>query len=204
MSRMTAVPSWLAQAHTPTDPRPRLWTREEFYQLAEQGLFAGQRAELIEGAIMVQSPQKWPHASTVDRGAEVLRRLLPSSVWVRTQLPLLLGAASDPEPDVSVVTGQREDYHKHPTNALLIVEVSDSSLDFDQEDKASLYAHAAIADYWIVNLLDRRLEIYRRPMVDPARRYGHRYADVVILSSGDIATPLAAPAITVAVADLLP
>jgi Uma2 family endonuclease len=186
------------------EPRPRRWTREEFYCLAEMGLFHGQRAELIEGEIMVLSPQKWLHASTVDRLAEVLRNGLGAHSWVRTQLPLNLSPFSDPEPDVSIVAGRREDYTDHPTTALLIVEVSDTSLAFDRENKGSLYARMGIIDYWIVNLVHRQLEVYRRPITDAAQPYGHRYADVTLLSRPAVVTPLAAPTVSFAVADLVP
>src|SRR4051812_35216906 len=121
-------------------PQPRKWTRAEYYQLADLGFFQGQRAELIGGDIMVFSPQNWPHSSTTDRTAEVLRAVCGPNIWVRMQLPLQLGQSSDPESDISVVSGRREDYTNHPTTALLIVEVSDTTLAFDRRVKGSLYA----------------------------------------------------------------
>ncbi len=180
----------------------RRWTRAEFYRLAELGMFQGQRAELIEGDIMVLSPQNWPHASTVDRAAEVLRRAW-SACWVRAKLPLNLGRFSDPEPDVSVVPGRREDYTDHPTTALLIVEVSDTTLTFDRTRKASLYATAGLADYWVINLVDNQVEVYRQPCPDLAQDYGHGYQSKTVHSSADRISPLAAPTVTVACADLL-
>ena len=153
---------------------------------------------------MVLSPQNWPHASTVDQVAEALRLALPAGFWVRAQLPLSLGTSSDPEPDVSVVPGRRSDYNGHPTGAVLIVEVSDTSLDYDRTRKASLYARAGIADYWIVNLRDNVLEVRRRPVPDASAHYGHSYADLTTLRAGDTVAALAAPQATVAVADLLP
>ena len=185
------------------EPTPRRWTREEYYRMGELGLFHGQRVELIEGEIMVLSPQNWPHSSTVDRVSEALRRVLGTGFWVRTQFPLNLGT-SDPEPDVSVVLGRREDYSDHPTTAVLIVEVSDSSLTYDRTRKASLYARAGIADYWIVNLVNNQLEVHRDPRPDPAQHYGHGYASVTVLGRQDIISPLAAPQVSLAVSDLLP
>lgn len=185
-------------------PQPRRWTREEYYRLGEMGMFLNQRAELIEGKIMVLSPQKWLHASSVDRVAEVLRCALPAGFWVRMQLPLSLGQVSDPEPDISVVAGRREDYTDHPSKAVLLVEVSDSTLVFDRIQKASLYAHAGIADYWIVNLVDRRLEVRRTPATDSTQPYGYAYADLTTLLPPATVHPLAAPTVGVAVADLLP
>jgi Uma2 family endonuclease len=193
----------LPPAHT-GEPHPRRWTRDEYYRLADLGLFAGQRAELIEGEIMVFSPQNWPHASTVDRAAEVLRNALGTGFWVRMQLPLDLGPHSAPEPDVSVVAGRRDDYTAHPATALLIVEVSDTSLDYDRGAKASLYAAHGFADYWIVNPIGGQVEVYRNPRSDPAQPHGHGYADATVLMRANTVTPLAAPAVTIPVADLLP
>jgi Uma2 family endonuclease len=170
--------------------------------MGELGFFHGQRVELIEGEIIVLSPQNWPHSSTVDRVGEVLRRILGTGFWVRTQIPLNLGT-SDPELDVSVVLGRREDYSDHPTTAVLIVEVSDSTLAYDRSRKASLYARAGIADYWIVNLVDKQLEVRRDPRPDPSQYYGHGYASVTILVPPAVVNPLAAPQVSLAVADLL-
>jgi Uma2 family endonuclease len=185
------------------EPQVRQWTREEFYRLGELGLFQGQRAELIEGVIMVLSPQNWPHASTVDRVTESLRRALPPSFWVRGQLPLNLNQTTEPEPDISVVIGSRDDYHDHPTSAVLIVEVSDTTLSYDRGQKASLYARAGIADYWIVNLVDRRLEVRRTPVADATQLYGHGYASLTELVPPAAVNLLAAPQVSLAVADLI-
>jgi Uma2 family endonuclease len=185
-------------------PLPRRWTREEFYRLGELGFFRGQRVELIEGDLMILSPQNWLHASTVDKVYDRLRGLLAPGFWVRMQLPLHIRGASDPEPDVSVVLGRREDYTDHPTSAALIVEVSDTSLLYDRGTKASLYAAAGITDYWIVNLIDRQLEIRRSPRPDPAMPFGAGYAILTVHPPADVASPLAAPQSQVPVADLLP
>jgi Uma2 family endonuclease len=181
----------------------RRWTRDEFYRLADLGLFEGQRAERIEGEIMVQSPQKWPHASATDRVYETLRGAFGAGFWVRMQLPLALGLASDPKPDVSVVTGRREDYTDHPTAAVLVVEVSDTSLAIDRTGKASLYAAAGVLDYWSVNLIDGRLEMYRGGVTDPSQPSGWRYTNVSVLTSADVVSPLAQPWVAIPVAGLL-
>lgn len=186
------------------EPSPFRWSRGEYYQMAELGWFHGMRVELIEGEVMVLSPQNWLHASTTDRAGDVLRRAFGRSYWVRTQLPLSLGAASEPEPDVSVVAGSRDDYGDHPARALLAVEVSDTTLRYDRVRKASLYARAGIADFWIINLVDRQVEVHRNPVADDSQPYGFRYADVTVFSPGDIQSPLALPEARVTVADLLP
>jgi Uma2 family endonuclease len=186
------------------EPTPRRWTRSEFQQMADLGWFAGQRVELIEGEVMVLSPQKFPHYATCDRVAETLRRELGAGCWVRIQAPLDLGPSSEPEPDVSVVAGSRDDYTDHPTTALLIVEVSDTTLANDRGRKASLYARSNIADYWIVNLVDAQLEVRRNPVADSSQPYGFSYADETVLQPSEFVTPLNAPQARIAVADLLP
>jgi Uma2 family endonuclease len=173
--------------------------------MADMGLFDGRRVHLIQGEVFEMSPQYGLHAETVTKVDDALRNVFKRGYRVRVQLPLDLGADSDPEPDVAVVAGKPGAYRDaHPTTALLIVEIADSSLDHDRRNKGSLYASAGIADYWIVNLMDRQLEIHRDPQPDAAQPYGFGYADVRILKARDKASPLAAPRAKVAVRGLLP
>ena len=104
-----------------------------------------------------------------------------------------------------MAAGTRSDYREsHPTRAALIVEVADSSLDFDRQHKGSLYARAGVDDYWIVNLLDRVLEVYRDSGPDLAAPYGWRYRSVQTLTPPASVVPLALPSVSIAVAHLLP
>jgi Uma2 family endonuclease len=185
--------------------RPRRFSKAEYYQLGELGFFHGQRVELIEGRIMVLSPQSPEHTFLVEQVAEVLRGLFGPGHWARQQFPLDLGQTTEPEPDVSVVLGNRAQYaHAHPTTAALIVEVSDSSLSYDRRRKGSLYARAGIADYWIVNMRARRVEVYRAPVPDASRHYGHRYSSRTDLTPLASVVPLALPGAGIPVAALLP
>ena len=187
------------------EPRTRIWTRDEFHRMTDLGFFAGQRAELLEGEILVFRPQKPAHFVATDQVADLLRRHFARGFHVRMQGPLDLGPHSEPEPDVAVVKGSRSAYRtRHPRIAVLVVEVSDATLLNDRNRKASLYARAGIADYWIVNLVDRQLEIYRQPQPDPTRPYGHGYGATTILGVKRSVSPLAAPKVSLAVADLLP
>lgn len=188
----------------PAAPRPRLWTRAEFYRLGELGFFRGQRAERIGGQIVVMSPQNWPHAVATDKATETIRAAFGAGFWVRSQLPLELGQSSDPEPDVSVVAGKRGDYTDHPRTAVLVVEASDSSLAYDRGEKANLYAAAGIADYWVLDVANGRLEVFRDPQPDPAAPFGAGYTRVAAYGPGESVAPLSLPAVPVAVADLLP
>jgi Uma2 family endonuclease len=124
---------------------------------------------------------------------------------VRNQLPLVLGLLTDPEPDLAVVPGNARDYATaHPTSALLVVEISDSTLDYDLTDKASLYASGGITDYWVVDLVNRRLVVHRIPQSDPGAAFGARYSQVAQFGPADQTSALAAPQAAVAVSDLLP
>ncbi len=126
--------------------------------------------------------------------------------WVvRETKPLDTGRRSLLEPDFYVVAGSIRDYMMvHPTTAALVVEISDSTLRKDRTIKAHLYAQAKLPDYWIVNLVDRQLEVHRNPGPDPSRKGRFRYADVTIVPESGRISPLAAPQAEIAVADLLP
>ncbi len=186
------------------EPRQKRWTRAEYYRMLDAGLFRGRRVELIEGVIFQMPPMKTPHAAGLELGERALEAVFGATYWVRTQLPLHFGPRSEPEPDLAVVPGGPRDFADHPTTALLIVEISDATLSYDRRRKGSLYARAGIADYWIVNLNRGQLEVYRRPIPDPSRRYGFGYSSVDVLGPNESATPLAAPQAQVRVADLLP
>jgi Uma2 family endonuclease len=109
---------------------------------------------------------------------------------------LILGQDTDPQPDLAVVPGRPRDYTGHPTTADLVVEVADTSLDFDTNDKRLLYARAGIREYWVVDINGRRLLVYRDPQVgDCSSQQAFGPADAV--------SPLAAPTAPVRVADLL-
>jgi Uma2 family endonuclease len=187
------------------DPKIHRFTREEYYKMADAGLFQNQRVELIDGEIVEMSPQKSLHASSLGMVEDELRRVFANHFWVRTQRPLDLGELFEPEPDIVVVKGSPREYvDKHPTTSVLIVEVSDTTLQYDRRRKGSLYASAGIKDYWIVNLIDRKLEVYRNPESDAAQPFGFRYSVTQILGAGDSIAPLAAAQSKVTVNYLLP
>ncbi len=149
---------------TSTDPTLHLWTRGEYHRIGESGLFAGKRVQLIRGQVIEMSPMKSRHATGIELVNQALRARLGSQGYVREQKPLALTPLSEPEPDIAVVTGSPRDYAQaHPTTAQLVVEVSDSTLKFDQQVKGPLYAEAGIPEYWILNLVDNTLEVYRDP-----------------------------------------
>jgi len=160
------------------------------------------RVELIDGEIVTVTPQKSRHATAVSLAETALRHAFHEHYHVRSQLPLALDATSEPEPDVAVVASAVRDYRDaHPSTALLVVEVADTPLEFDRTRKASLYARAGIADYWVVNLVDAMVEVHRNPQQSAA---GWRYASVERYKAGDPIAPLARPDRFIAVDDLLP
>src|SRR5437660_1750861 len=161
--------------------------------------------EPFEGLLLVSEPQSSPHYTAIRLVERVLARAFGEGWDVRAQAPIALDDASEPEPDVAVVRGAPRDYStSHPAHPVLVVEVAASSLDFDREHKASLYARARCPEYWIVNLLDRVLEVQREPTPEPSAPYGWDYAVVDVLSPADQVSTLGAPAIQIAVGDLLP
>ncbi|WHZ25368.1 MAG: Uma2 family endonuclease [Nitrospira sp.] len=180
------------------------WTRREYDRMAEAGFFTqGDRVQLIEGDIVTMTPQNSPHASAIGKTERVLERLFGMNVWVRVQMPLIVDPDSEPEPDLAVVPGTPDDYRdEHPRSALLVVEVSDTTLALDRDRKRAIYARAGISEYWIVNLAERCLEVYRDPIAVPGQASVYRSAQK--LTPADSLVPLAAPAATVTVADLLP
>jgi Uma2 family endonuclease len=182
----------------------RRWTRQEYERMTEAGVLTpDDRVELVGGEILTVTPQKSLHATAVVLASEALRRVLTANLHVRTQLPLALGDDSEPEPDVAVVGGSMRDYRDaHPQSALLVIEVSDSTLAFDRHVKGSLYARAGVAEYWVVSLVDSVVEIYREPAPDPSARFGWSYARSDRVARTDSIAPPFGSAI--AVADLLP
>ena len=177
----------------------------EYDRLVELGVFEGEPLELIGGQLVVAEPHGTYHASAISAVDYTVRAALPTGWLVRIQLPVSLDDESEPEPDLVVVAGRPSDNRgSHPDRPVLAIEVAESSLSFDREHKGSLYARAGVQDYWIVNLVDRVLEVYRDPEVDSAAIYGWRYRSVTRLVPPAIVVPLAFTSSRIAVANLLP
>jgi Uma2 family endonuclease len=188
------------------DVQVRKWTRVEYERLAAAEILGPEdRVELLGGAMVCKEPQDSLHAAAILIAQRVLSGALGSGWLVRVQMPVALDDESEPEPDLSVVPGDARDYREaHPTRPVLVVEVARSRLGFDRDHKGSLYARAGLSDYWIVNLLDRRLEVYREPIADAAALFRWRYGAALALGPDDRVASLAAPAASISVAELLP
>ncbi len=180
--------------------RIRRWTRAEYDRLIDLGVFkSGDHVELLGGHLVVGEPQGTLHATAVGLVDDALRACFGPGWLVRGQMPIALDDESEPEPDVAVVPGTRYDYvAAHPARPVLLVEVAESSLADDRVTKGALYARAGIPDYWILNLVDRVLEVYRGPLRSSAHQ------DTAIVRPGASIAPLARPDTPVEVAALLP
>ena len=177
------------------------FTAERYFGLVAEGLLAeDDRVELLEGVVVAMSPRNARHDAAVTRAHTALRAALGADAVIRVQCALSLGRHSVPEPDVAIVPGDVGRYDTaHPTTALLVVEVADSSLPQDRLTKARMYAAAGILEYWIVNLRDDRVEVLREPNPPTAA-----YASVTLARRGDRLSVVSSPEAAVDVDDLLP
>jgi Uma2 family endonuclease len=198
------MPAHLATPVLAGPPRNLLWTVDQFHYLGDLGLFEGRRAMLIDGVIVEEGPMNPPHRIALELSSEALRVAFGGGWRICVQMPLVLGQAMDPEPDIAVVAGSPRGSTTHPTTAAIVVEVADSSLRYDTTVKLATYAAGNIADYWVLDVNGRELLVYRDPGPDPMALQGHNYFTKRVLGPADTIAPLAAPNRTVNVADLLP
>lgn len=177
------------------------YTAERYLDLVRAGVLGPEdRVELLEGVIVAMVPQNPRHAAGTRRVYAALRDAIGKRAVVSVQAPLIVGQHSVPEPDVALLPGREADYdNAHPSRALLVVEVADTSLMPDRLTKAGIYAAADIPEYWLVNLRDDQIEIFRAP--EPTAR---RYTDTFVAHRGERLDVAALPGASIAVSDLLP
>jgi hypothetical protein len=185
---------------------PFAFTRRDAYRLDDAGFFRNQRVQLIRGVIWEDtSVMNPPHAVAIRCVTKALERVFATGFDVRAQLPLDLGLDTEPHPDVAVVAGSHRDFAlAHPKAALLVVEVSESTLDTDTHEKMSLYAAAVIPEDWVIDLTTSRLLVLRDPRAEANQPFGSAYGRVEAFDRDGTVAPLAAPAARIAVADLMP
>jgi Uma2 family endonuclease len=151
----------------PAQIERHLFTASDYHKMVDVGIIKpNDRIELIRGQILKMSPIRSLHASIVDILNENLVLLLHRIANVRVQNPIRIGQYSEPEPDIAVVKHRKDRYrtrHPRPEDVLLLIEVADTSLQYDREIKLPLYAEAGIAECWIVNIPEKTVEIYRSP-----------------------------------------
>jgi len=153
----------------PAEPAPTRLDAEQYFALVDRGeLRPDDRVELLEGVVVSMAPQGSPHANAIARITALLVPLVGARGVVRVLCSFRAGRYNVPEPDFAVVPGPLERWeHAHPSEAFLIIEVSDSSLPTDRLSKAAIYAAAGVPQYLVVNLPGDRIETFASP--DPAR-----------------------------------
>jgi Uma2 family endonuclease len=161
---------------------------EDYHRMADIGIFApDERVELLDGELIAVPPTNSPHAGAVGAIARLLTVRLYDLALVRAQLPVIVDPFSEPEPDIAIVPlepGEWRDRHPVPADVLLLIEVADSSRDFDLRRKGPTYARAAVREYWVVDVVERRLFVHREPSAAG-------YAVTHILRPGESIAPLA-------------
>jgi Uma2 family endonuclease len=166
-----SAPTMLLPAVAPTIngfsmPMLRRFTIDEYHRMIDQGVFAeNENCELIDGLVVVKMAKNPPHESTLQRMLAILFRIIPAGWGLRPQQAITL-SGSEPEPDITIVRGDDVPYrdrHPNPDDVGLLIEISDSSLEYDRGKKLALYARDRISEYWIVNLVDSVVEVYTRP-----------------------------------------
>ena len=176
------------------------FTVDEYHRMGEAGIFdEDDRVELLDGEIVVMSPIGGPHVACVVRLNELLSRRVPEGIGVSVQNPVVLAERSEPQPDITVLRrqgGLAGAWLPTHGDALLVIEVADTTVRSDRKTKIPLYAQAAIPEAWLVNLPAGTVEIHREPR-------GERYTDVRTARRGDTITPLEFPTVTLRVDEIL-
>lgn len=185
--------------------QPFRWTIEQYRELHRFEWFQNVKTVLIDGEIFTMVMPNPSHDFALNATYEFLRAAFAAGHYVRNQQGFDIGTKDDPGPDLAVVTGTYKDMHgRTPTTAVMIAEISDSTLYFDTTTKAELYATAGIAEYWVVDLVHNRLLVYRDPEPLPAGLGATAYRTHLAFEPEQTVAPLATPAASVKVADLLP
>lgn len=173
---------------------------QDYHRMAEAGiLLPDERVELLGGQIIRKAAKGTAHSAAVSRIEHLLRDRVGDRVLICLQDPIRLDDYSEPEPDVAVVRPDPqyyEDHHPTPAEVFLLIEVADTSLKFDCETKALAYARSGIAEYWVLDVNDRKLHIYRSPSANG-------YQSETILAESLAVAPLAFPECVVVVKELL-
>ncbi len=178
----------------------RRFTVQEYHQLGAVGmLHEDDRIELLNGELVIMAPVGIRHIKTVRRLIRVLSQAFADHCLVDAQNPVWIDGHSEPQPDILLLRPEADEreHSPQPEDVLLLVEVAESSLHYDRNDKLEAYARSGIAEYWIVNLVRNEVIIHR----DPA---GAEYRSVTTARAGERIAPLAFPETMVEVSDIIP
>jgi len=198
---MTAIETLTNSTLTIEPKLLKRWTVQDYHHMSDLGILnPTERTELINGQIVLMAAKGTPHVTSLHLLANQLRDRLGNTALIRTQDPIQLDDFSEPEPDLSIVRGTVLDYadlHPRPRDIYLIVEVASLTLKHDYEIKDKLYAHAGIADYWVLDLKNRQLHIFRHPI-------STGYTSHLILTEPNQVSPLAFPNLSIDLISILP
>jgi Uma2 family endonuclease len=165
-------------------PTRKYWTKEEYYRLVDLGGFEGQRVFLFRGEIIQRPPKKHPHACTIMQMSRILFAAYDAAFSIRVQLPFEAVGDSEPEPDFLVCHSSDGRRERHPNTALLVIEVAWTSVQIDKE-KAKEYAAANIPEYWLIDVDQRQLVRYARPIRDATSETGFIYSESRVLGENE-------------------
>jgi len=205
IDRPTATPTIPPRPAPPAiiEPTRHRWSADEYMKLGDRDVIP-HRTELINGEIYDVASQNNPHVAGISNATRLLIAAFDETYWVTIQSTVRLPLGDVPDPDLAVRPGPvSADDNVRPT-PLLVIEVSDTTLLFDQVVKGSMYAANGVADYWVLNVKARQLEVYRGPVKDESRTHGWRYAEPIIVKPPGYAIPLAKQDVRFEVAKMLP
>jgi Uma2 family endonuclease len=198
---MTTLPTIPTSIVSLSSVNLKSWTVEDYYRLSELGILDGDdRTELIIGQIVIMAAKGTLHVVALQLLTHKLAAQLEQIALIRTQDPIRLNDFSEPEPDLAIVKGTILDYTQHhprPEDIYLVVEIADSTLKTDCEVKDKLYAQAGITDYWVIDIKNRQVHIFREPT---STGYNNNF----ILTESQTVSPLAFSHIILPIASILP
>ena len=181
--------------------KPRLFSVDEYYAMAEAGIIThDERVELINGEIIEMSPIGSRHAGSVNSLDHLMSDQLGQRALVTVQNPLRLGSHAEPEPDVMILSWRDDFYasaHPGPEDVLLLIEVSDTTIDSDRNEKLTLYANAGIPEVWIANIPERVVEVYTDPV-------NGVYTNRQVFGLDEDVSPMAFPDVSLPVSRIVP
>jgi Uma2 family endonuclease len=199
----TAAASSSSSAYISVPPSKH-WTVDEFHAHFGEPTYSNHQFMLIEGEVLERPTPTPLHCAGIGLVQQALQVAFDEVACIRSQMPLVLSSTTDAMPDLAVVAGTPRDYPQYPRSAQLVVEVAESSLAYDTRDKANLYAAGGIAEYWVVDLVNRQLHVFRDPTIDAAQPFGAYYHSRQSLDVGATTNALSMPNGAIKVSDLMP
>ncbi|MEO0273364.1 MAG: Uma2 family endonuclease [candidate division WOR-3 bacterium] len=174
------------------------WTTENYHRAIDSGIFAGEAVELLRGEIIIMPPEREPHAYYNSEVGDYLRNLLGNQAKIRDAKPITLPNNSEPEPDLAIVKPLGKEYlthHPYPEDIFWIIEFAEATLSKDLIEKKDIYAEAGIKEYWVVDLKNLQLKVFRDLV-------NHNYQSELTLKTGKI-SPLSFPQINIEVEKII-